>query len=75
MTEHPHLPDADDEIVPAPHDGNPGADDGVGETVLEGMGHDGVRRIGGRFGDLGDSAPSAPPAEPDGDRKPSTDQG
>lgn len=75
MTEHPHLPDADDEIVPAPHGDNPGADDGVGETVIEGMGHDGVRRIAGRFGDLGDSAPSGSAAEPEVDRTPSTDQG
>ena len=51
-------PAADEPIVPAPREGNPGTEDGVGEHVLEGMGHDGVRRIEGQFADLGDLAPT-----------------
>jgi len=58
---HDHTsdePSADERIVPAPRDANPGTEDGVGEHVLEGMGHDGVRRIDGEFADLGAVAPT-----------------
>jgi hypothetical protein len=47
-----HEPARDEEIVPAETPDNPGTDDGVGEHVLEGMGHDGVHRMGGEFAEL-----------------------
>jgi hypothetical protein len=53
------VPSADERIVEAPRDANPGTEDGVGEHVLEGMGHDGVRRIEGEFADL----EAAPPTD------------
>jgi hypothetical protein len=45
-------PDGDEDITTVPLLVDPGAQDGVGEHAVEGLGHDGVRRIGGEFGDL-----------------------
>jgi hypothetical protein len=62
-----HQPTGDEEIVNAPSSHNPGAEDGVGEHVLEGVGHDGVDRMDGRFGDLDGAEPTSDdttPADP-----------
>jgi len=48
----PAKPHGDEDITTVPRPADPGARDGVGEHAVEGMGHDGVRRIGGEFADL-----------------------
>jgi hypothetical protein len=48
----PAKPDGDEDITTVPRPVDPGAQDGVGEHAVEGLGHDGVRRIDGEFGDL-----------------------
>lgn len=53
-------PSADEQIVAAPPGAGPGAADGVGEHVLQGMGHDGVRRMEGEFAELDDATASSP---------------
>jgi hypothetical protein len=52
-------PSADEKIVAAPPGANPGTADGVGEHVLQGMGHDGVQRMEGEFADLDDETASS----------------
>jgi hypothetical protein len=54
-------PTGDEEIVPAPENANPGTKDGVGEHALAGLGHEGVTRIEGEFGDLEEAATDTPP--------------
>lgn len=49
-------PDGDEDITTVPRSLDPGAQDGVGEHAVEGMGHDGVRRMEGEFGDLNGDA-------------------
>ena len=49
---------SDEQIVPAPDDPNPGAQEGVGERVEKGPGSDGVQRMEGGFGDLEQDAPA-----------------
>jgi hypothetical protein len=68
-------PSADELIVPAPREGNPGTADGVGEHVLQGMGDDGVRRIEGEFADLEGVAPTEVVAGVDSDTASSTQEG
>lgn len=61
MSDEPSTakPDGDESITTAPRSADPGALDGVGEHAVAGLGHDGVRRIDGEFGDLdGDGAGS-----------------
>jgi hypothetical protein len=53
-------PSDDEQIVDAPHEHNPGTEDGVGEHVVAGMGDDGVRRMEGEFAHL-DAEISDPP--------------
>jgi len=50
-----HRPSGDDEIIESSAPTNPGTNDGVGEHVVEGPGHDGVGRMQDRFGDLDDA--------------------
>jgi len=53
----PAKPDGDEDITPDPRPVDAGTQDGVGEHAVEGLGHDGVRRIEGEFADLdGDAA-------------------
>ena len=62
-----HTPTGDDEIVDAPSSDNPGTEDGVGEHVVEGLGHHGVDRMDGAFGDLDGAEPTSEddtPADP-----------
>ena len=68
-------PAADELIVPAPREGNPGTEEGVGEHVLQGMGHDGVRRIDGEFADLDHLAPTDGVDGADSDVTSSTQEG
>jgi hypothetical protein len=70
-------PSDDEQIVDAPHEHNPGTEDGVGEHVVAGMGDDGVRRMAGEFADLeGEGAtPSADGAAADVSVDPSTREG
>jgi hypothetical protein len=50
----PAKPDGDEDITTVPRLVDPGVKDGVGEHAVEGLGHDGVRRMDGEFGDLDD---------------------
>jgi hypothetical protein len=59
-----HQPTGDEEIVDAPSSDNPGTEDGVGEHVVQGMGHDGVDRMDGKFGDLDGAEPTSEDATP-----------
>jgi len=65
-------PSDDEHIVPATPGSNPGTEDGVGEHVVEGMGHDGVRRMDGEFAHLEGVAPTEEEVTSDPDMEPST---
>jgi hypothetical protein len=68
------APSDDERIVAAPHDANPGTEDGVGEHVLEGMGHDALRRMDGEFADLEAARPTVDTTAPGQGAEPSTQE-
>ena len=68
-------PSDDEQIVPTTPGANPGTVDGVGEHVVEGMGHDGVRQMDGEFAHLETVASTEEEVTPDPDVEPSTQEG